>query len=893
MGSLSTGGGSSAVAASAHAGCERFRLTDPLITNRSRRNLAAAIGHPDVSGGIPEARWMRAITFERLVHSPRFVSELLTKAVGQLGLPRPSAVRRRNCKVSVATTASELARAHKAALDKKEATMLVALAVPFMHLEDHPDATPVKPDFAIVCPRQDAARRTVGSWLIMGDAKDYERVRARIDDTRLLKGFLQVALGAESALAWSKLPSGMYVHEWGALAVPRNAFLQPEAIVEHLDDHRTEVRDRAADRLQATALSGQGSLTRDELTSYVTGLEAEFDPQTCATCNMFTFCRDQLRASTDPTALLVELGIDKSLRPAVRGMVDGSGGFGVAPTEVVAAIDATLNGLPGWANRRRTDPVGRPGTINVILSKSDSAALGVYGIAVQPVTKSGPGRWQRLCFDVPQSSQTRQAIMKLLGKAIKDSIDGDDTAIHLVVPDIPTADLLVSIADSLAGVELSRLRWQRDLEKGRPALTFDGTPATLPEPLDDSDRVAVSFLLEADRARALTLRSPIVDLGGVLATHVIAGGPAVDRGRLDYLVTWAEAAKPLDHRDVSDRITAERHTPGARLSNVESDAIHAAQRKRVGALAAYRKLVAASLDYKADIIERAVAILGQLDHSRLFPAYEALEGDAQHVWRRRLELRASDLVRFSRTNRRWRNDHVLMLDADAKCASQLTALADPLYAWDLALDAGNRKLATAVVHSVNPIRLEIDSRSVASAAAVVLLHVNDEPVVESLTTTLKIQKGSFKLGHFSIGPIGGGSRRGPSRWSPTEVPALKKGDELVVADADWFDTFATGHEIAIRRPSIDTNLAPRPGCGPDSYVQDPDRHQWCCRPHESSEAEWADILGGRRARGELNPETWPPLVDEERFDVGAAALEGPDLQIADPVPVNLTLDDVE
>jgi hypothetical protein len=29
MGSLSTGGGTSAVAASAHAGCERSRLTDP------------------------------------------------------------------------------------------------------------------------------------------------------------------------------------------------------------------------------------------------------------------------------------------------------------------------------------------------------------------------------------------------------------------------------------------------------------------------------------------------------------------------------------------------------------------------------------------------------------------------------------------------------------------------------------------------------------------------------------------------------------------------------------------------------------------------------------------------------------------------------------------------
>jgi hypothetical protein len=111
MGSLNTGGGTSAVAASVHAGCERFRLTDPLITGNSRGTLAAEVGHADVSAGTPEAGWMRAMTFERLVHALQFVSELLTKAVGQLGLPRPSAVRRRTCGVSADTTARELARA--------------------------------------------------------------------------------------------------------------------------------------------------------------------------------------------------------------------------------------------------------------------------------------------------------------------------------------------------------------------------------------------------------------------------------------------------------------------------------------------------------------------------------------------------------------------------------------------------------------------------------------------------------------------------------------------------------------------------------------------------------------------------------------------------------------
>ena len=94
--------------------------------------------------------------------------------------------------------------------------------------------------------------------------------------------------------------------------------------------------------------------------------------------------------------------------------------------------------------------------------------------------------------------------------------------VHLVVPDKATADVLVSMADNLAGVELSRLRWQRDKEQGRPALTFDGEPAAMPPALPETDRTAVSFLLEEDRARALTLRSPIVD---------IACGPRPSRRR--------------------------------------------------------------------------------------------------------------------------------------------------------------------------------------------------------------------------------------------------------------------------------------------------------------------------------------------------------------------------
>src|SRR3954470_20655884 len=99
------GGGSGAVAASSHAACGRFRGTDPLITGRARRRLAKDVGFHDEFGGIPEARWMRAMTFERLVRDKRFASEVATTAVGRLSLARPTKVVIVNARVNVETTA--------------------------------------------------------------------------------------------------------------------------------------------------------------------------------------------------------------------------------------------------------------------------------------------------------------------------------------------------------------------------------------------------------------------------------------------------------------------------------------------------------------------------------------------------------------------------------------------------------------------------------------------------------------------------------------------------------------------------------------------------------------------------------------------------------------------
>jgi len=910
MASLNTGGGSSAVAASAHAGCQRFRHTDPLVIGRSRRSLAAHLGHPDTSAGIPEARWMRAMTFEALVRHDRFVSQLLTTAVGRLGLDRPAAVRRANGGVTPDATATVLQEAHRAAVDLNQATMITGLAVPYVGME-HVDATPVKPDFAIVAPRPAGARAgagvddAAGSWLIMGDAKDYERVRSRVDDQRLLKGFLQVALGAESAGHWSRLPVGMKVHPSGALAVPRNAFLQPEAVVERLDDHRVEVRARVEERAALMAELGTTPIPDSELGDFVNHLDATFDPASCVTCALFNLCRSEVRASSAAGAVLMEIGVRPELRAALGCLIDGSGRPERVPASVVAMVDATLSGEAVWAGQARIDPAGLPGTINVVLAKSDAAALGVHGLGIRRIPLDGsPGDWAFTVFDDPQSPATRLSVVELLGRAIGASMADyrarnpeQPEPVHLVLPDAVTGDLLVSIADSLAGVETSRLRWARDLAVGREALTYDGEPAVVPDPLTDSQRLAVSFLLEEDRARAMSLRWPLVNLRTALARHLIPGGPAVDHGRLDYLVEWARAAGPLDHRRVSDEIASRESTPGARLSNSRSDAIHQARRRDP---ARYASLVEDELTYKAATIDAALEVLDRIPDSRLRPLYRALEATSQEVWRRRLQLQASDLVRFGRTSWFWRNNQVPMLDADRTCADQLALLANPQVARDMALDAGTREVALATVVGTAPLRLRVASRRLVADASIVALHRNGTPCAESPTVEVKIQKGSFKLSRMLGGSLAADADTpadGALVWETAKTVAVDVavGDELIVANRAWLGGLKAADEIRVDRPKADENTAPKPSCDASSYRLDPEGHQWCCRPHQAAEAEFADLLAERRERGELNPTVWPPVIDYDQFDTPAAGSPtGADLadHTARP-PDDLTPDDID
>jgi len=880
------------------------------VTGLSRRKLADVVGFPDVNGEIPEARWMRAMTFERLVRDERFASQVATTAVGRLGLERPTAVVIADAHVNLDNTASLLEAAHVRAVEKNQVSLIHGLALPFVGFEDA-HATAVKPDFAVVASNPDAEES--GSWLIVGDAKDYERLRSRIADGRLLKGFLQVAVGAESAASWSKLPVGMEVHRWGVLAVPRNAFLQPQALVEDVSDHRAEVRMRVAERRRESSEASFDKVS--SVADHVSHLKATFDPESCATCTLFAFCRDELRCSDDPADLLIEIGVPEELRPEVVGLVDGTGLVGNAPASVLANVIATTTGVGQWTGQRRVDPVGLPGTVNLLIAKSDATALGLHGLAIQRVSAKGRGKWTTYVYEDPHHPETRRAAMRVIGEALKDAMRemrrGEKEApfpVHLVVPDQITADVLVSIADNLAGIELSRLRWDRDKEEGRPALTFDGEPATIPRKLSGKERTAVSFLLEEDRARAFKLRSPMVDLRTVLAGYLVAGGPRVNALRLDYLTAWADEYE-IDHRELSDEVEASAHTPGARLIKPTSDKIHAAltgtssSSKRNGAAKprVYRRTVEAELAYKSKTFEGALDALDKVEPSNLRDAYRAVEGAAQAIWRRRLDLHASDLVRFGRTYQWWRNKLVPSIESDAKCHDQLLALASPQVAEDTAANPGNREIAFATVVSLDPIVIEVESRRIGDGNRVVLLHVDgkacvEDPAVDVDTTP----KGSFKIDGLSIGPLTDArtSQTDPRHlflWTPQADPTLVPGERLIIADFPWFSKNKRNRHLNVTRAEIDSSSAPKIDCTPEAYEAAPQNHRFCCRPHEVAEAEFSDLLAGRRSRGELNPETWPPIVDADEFEVEArgAPVGEPDAETAVAPPENLTIDDLE
>jgi hypothetical protein len=124
---------------------------------------------------------------------------------------------------------------------------------------------------------------------------------------------------------------------------------------------------------------------------------------------------------------------------------------------------------------------------------------------------------------------------------------------------------------------------------------------------------------------------------------------------------------------------------------------------------------------------------------------------------------------------------------------------------------------------------------------------------------------------------------------------LSVGDRLIVADFSWYSTNKGNNFLNVGRPKVDDVSAPKPTCGPNSYTDDRAAHQYCCRPHEIAEADWSDQLADRRARGELNPQTWPPLVDSDAFEVAPADAPTADATAVPTTkpPADVTMDDLE
>ena len=58
---------------------------------------------------------------------------------------------------------------------------------------------------------------------------------------------------------------------------------------------------------------------------------------------------------------------------------------------------------------------------------------------------------------------------------------------------------------------------------------------------------------------------------------------------------------------------------------------------------------------------------------------------------------------------------------------------------------------------------------------------------------------------------------------------------------------------------------------------------------------WSDQLALRRAQGSLNPDVWPPVEDEDGFDVISTGDPVGDPTVEAPVsaPDELTLDDLD
>ena len=368
--------------------------------------------------------------------------------------------------------------------------------------------------------------------------------------------------------------------------------------------------------------------------------------------------------------------------------------------------------------------------------------------------------------------------MRLLGRAIRGVLDGGLVGpIHLVVPDRPTADLLATAADSLAGVELSRLRWQHDLDSGRPALTFDGEPATVPDPLAHRRAARGQLPARGGPGAGDEPADPASwTCAAVLASHLVHGRtvpstPAVwttsspgPRPATRWTTGWSPTRSPSRPRPPARGCPTPRRTRSTRPAATSDDC------GPTTALVRRRRWT-----YRIEVLERALAVL---DGTGCLPAAQrsSRPGGSTPRWcgAAGSRCRPPTWCGSPGPTPNWRNSQVDMLDADRKCFDQLTALADALRC---AGQGDRRRGPRARAGNRDRPRPGPPGREVAAAGRRVAgrrsARQRPQPRWRSRLRRSRFRSGSFKLGQL---PIATPARTGRAStglfWEPSVPTAL-------------------------------------------------------------------------------------------------------------------------
>ena len=370
-------------------GARRLRAVpaDRPVPDRARRARRSPLtsGRPTPAAGIPEARWVRAMAFER-AGARRGVRLRAAHQGGRASssLARPDGGRaRRRAADSVDATAKALQGRPPQGDLRRRRRRCSGLGVPFLEPRGRgarPRSSPTSPSSRHAA----TATKVVGSWLIMGDAKDYERVRARIDDGGCSRG------SSRSPSAPSPRPRGAGCRTACRCTATARSPCRATPTCGPRPWSRSSTttgrgpRPRAQERLEEKQQARRGPSDRRGAAGLRRPSEATFDPATCVSCSLFAYCRSELRASHEHGGLLIEIGVAPAMRPARRGHRRRHAAWPVRSRRGSSTRSRPPStGRPVWQRRGRTDPVGLPGAIYVVVAKSDAAALGIHGIAVR------------------------------------------------------------------------------------------------------------------------------------------------------------------------------------------------------------------------------------------------------------------------------------------------------------------------------------------------------------------------------------------------------------------------------------------------------------------------------------------------------------------------------